>query len=71
MTSRDPTSWMRAEYENLVACTPDATGNSACISAVIVMLVGHRTDHPLHRETACVEVPVEGELDRLEVLEQR
>ena len=35
------------------------------------MLVGHRPDHPLHRKAARVEVPVERELDRLEVLEQR
>ena len=56
---------------DLVARAPDAAGDLAGVAAVVVVLVGHRADHPLHREAAVVEVAVARELDRLEVLEQR
>ena len=49
----------------------DAARDLARVAAVVVVLVGHRPDHPLHGEAAVVQVPVAGELDRLEVLEQR
>ena len=59
------------QNDDLVARAPDAARDRAGVAAVVVVLVRHRPDHPLHREAAVVEVPVEGELDRLEVLEQR
>ena len=49
----------------------DAARDLARVAAVVVVLVAHRADHPLHGEAAVVEVAVAGELDRLEVLEQR
>ena len=50
---------------------PDAAGHLARVAAVVVVLVGDRADHPLDGEAAVVEVAVAGDLDRLEVLEQR
>ena len=49
--------------------TPPATWPR--VAAVVVVLVRHRPDHPLHGEAPAVEVAVGGDLDRLEVLEQR
>ena len=59
------------QHDDVVAGAPDAAGDLAGVAAVVVVLVGHRPDHPLHREAPVVEVAVAGELDRLEVLEQR
>ena len=61
----------RREHEHVVACPPDAAGNLARVAAVVVVLVGHRPDHPLHGEAAIGEVAVAGELDLLEVMQQR
>ena len=59
------------EHDDLVAGAPDAAGDLARVAAVVVVLVGDRPDHPLDGEAAVVEVAVAGDLDRLEVLEQR
>ena len=56
---------------DVVARLPDAAGDLARVAAVVVVLVGDRADHPLDGEAAVVEVAVAGDLDRLEVLEQR
>ena len=67
----DPRAQPRRQHEDVVAGPPDAAGDLARVAAVVVVLVGHRPDHPLHGEAAVGEVAVARELDRLEVLEQR
>ncbi len=59
------------QHEHVVAGPPDAAGNLARVAAVVVVLVRHRPDHPLHGEAAIGEVAVAGELDLLEVMQQR
>ena len=61
----------RRQHDDLVAGAPDAARDLAGVAAVVVMLVRHRPDHPLHREAPVFEVAVGGDLDRLEMLEQR
>ena len=57
--------------ENIVAGPPDAAGDLTGVAAVVVVVVGHRPDHPLHGEAAVREIAVARELDRLEVVQQR
>ncbi len=59
------------QHDDLVAGTPDPACDLAGVAAVVVVVVGHRTDHPLDREAPVLEVAVARDLDRLEVLEQR
>ena len=40
------------EHDDLVARAPDAARDLARVAAVVVVLVGHRPDHPLHGEAA-------------------
>ena len=42
----------RREHDDLVAGAPDAARDLAGVAAVVVVLVRHRPDHPLHREAA-------------------
>ena len=58
------------QHDDLVARPPGSAGDLPRVAAVVVVVVRHRPDHPLHREAAVVEVAVAGELDALEVLEQ-
>ena len=68
---RDAGPLTRRQHDDLVARTPDAARDLPRVAAVVVMLVRHRANHPLHREPAIVEVAVRRDLDRLEMLEQR
>ena len=61
----------RGQDDDLVAHAPRPARDLARVAAVVVVVGRHRPDHPLHREAAVGEVPVAGELDRLEVAEQR
>ena len=38
--------------DDLVARLPHATGDATGIAPVVVVLIGHRPDHPLHREAS-------------------
>ena len=38
------------QHDDLVAGAPDAARDLTGVAAVVVVLVGHRPDHPLHRE---------------------
>ena len=67
----DAAAQPRRQHDDLVAGAPDAAGDPPGVAAVVVVLVGHRPDHPLHREAPVLDVAVAVELDRLEVLEQR
>ena len=70
-TDCDARAQPRRQHDDVVARAPDAARDLAGVAAVVVVLVRHRPDHPLHREAAQLDVPVGGDLDRLEVLEQR
>ena len=61
----------RRQHDDLVAGAPDPARDLAGVAAVVVMLVRHRADHPLHREAPVLEVAVGRDLDRLQMLEQR
>ena len=68
---RDAGAEAGGQHEHVVAGPPDAAGDLARVAAVVVVLVGHRPDHPLDGEAAVGEVAVARELDLLEVVEQR
>ena len=59
------------EHDDRVAGSPFAAGDLAGVAAVVVVLVAHGPDDPLHREAAVRRVAVGGDLDRLEPLEER
>ena len=61
----------RGQDDDLVADAPRPARDLARVAAVVVVVGRHRPDHPLHREAAVGEVPVSGELDRLEIAEER
>ena len=63
--------WPGRQDDDRIAGAPGAAGDLARVAAVVVVLVRHRADHPLHREPAVGDVQVGGELDRLEVVEER
>jgi hypothetical protein len=67
---RDPRAAPGRQHHDLVAGAPNAACHLPCVAAVVVVLVGHRPDHPLDREAPVVEIPIALEVDRLEVLEQ-
>ena len=47
---RDARAQPGRQHDDLVAGAPDAAGDLAGVAAVVVVLVRHRPDHPLHRE---------------------
>ena len=59
------------EDDDLVARAPLAARDLTPVATVVVVVVGHRPDDPLHREPAVRDVAVGGDLDRLESLEER
>ena len=59
------------EDHDLVAGAQHAAGHLPGVAAVVVVLLGLRADHPLHGEARVVEVARRGDLDRLEVVQQR
>ena len=57
--------------DDLGAGVQQPAGHLAGVAAVVVVLIGHRADHPLHREADVVEVAVRRDHDVLQVVEQR
>ena len=67
----DPGTEPGGQHDHVVAGTPHAARYRPGVAAVVVVVARHGADHPLHGEPARVEVAVERDLDRLQVLEQR
>ena len=63
--------WPPGRIVDLAARAQHAAGDLAGVAAVVVVLVAHRPDHPLHRETHLREVAIGGDHHVLEVVEQR
>ncbi len=59
------------EHDHLVARAQHAARHLPRVAAVVVLRAAARADRQLHREARGVEVAVGGDLDLLEVLEQR
>ena len=59
------------EHDHLVARPQHAARHLPRVAAVVVLRAAARADRELHREARGVEVAVGGDLDLLEVLEQR
>ena len=57
--------------DDLVARAEHAAGDLAGVAAVVVVLVAHRPDHLLDGEPVVDQVAVRGDVDVLEVVEQR
>ena len=49
---RDGAAMAGGQHDDGVARAPGAAGDLAGVAAVVVVLVRHRADHPLHREAA-------------------
>ena len=70
----DPGGEARRQHDDLVAGLEDAAGHRAGVAAVVVQVVvgaALRPDHVLHREAGVDEVAVRGDVDLLEVVQQR
>ena len=61
----------RWEHSHFVADPEDTARDLAGIGAVVVVLPGHRPDDPLHREPGVDQVAVGGDVNGLEVIEER
>ena len=55
---RDAGAQAGRQHEHVVAGAPHAAGDLAGVAAVVVVLVGHRPDHPLDGEAAVGEIAV-------------
>ena len=68
---RDPTGFTAGQHHHLVAGAHDPAGDGAGIAAVVGVFAGLWPDHVLHRKAHVDQVAVTGDVDILEVAQQR